>query len=409
MRCFGVWIALFLTLNCITLRADNADLYSSWAQAFASSGDPNAGLTAFPTLLVPLGGRYEGMGTAYAALALDSGFIESNPSASSLLKDTELAFYHHNWIADSNLEGLVYTVRFNELGIGFGGKFLYVPFTAYNDWGESGAKGYISESVATLNVSYNFFKSYYFYGLAAGTNFKIAYRNIPVQFSANQSSLACMTDLGLQTSFNFLKFFPSRSKNFSVGIALKNLGLSSLQDEQLPVLATAGLGYSPLRPWTLSCDLNWPLTLNPAYPAQSPNVAVGTNVNVTDFLSIQGGILLKSDNPRISLGTSVDIGSVNVVVNYNLDLSGQLNPVDKFSVQARFDLGDFGRSKRQSDVDELYLLGVKEYANGNYGKAIEYWKEVLVLDPQYLPALDNIDTVQKALDLQRVMDSRGGE
>jgi tetratricopeptide (TPR) repeat protein len=94
-------------------------------------------------------------------------------------------------------------------------------------------------------------------------------------------------------------------------------------------------------------------------------------------------------------------------VDYNLDLSGYLNPVDKFSVQAKFDLGDFGRAKRQKDVDEMYLLGVREYANGNYEKAIGYWKKVLEMDPEYLPARENIDTVQKALDLQSQMESRG--
>jgi hypothetical protein len=402
-------VILLLAFNCTTLPADNADLYSAWAQAFSPFGDPNTGLTVFPTLLVPMGGRYEGMGTAYTALSMDSGFIESNPSASSLLKDTQLAFYHHNWIADSNLEGVVYTARFDDLGIGFGGKFLYVPFTAYNDWGEMGAKGYVSESVATLNLSYNLFKSYYFYGLAAGTNLKVAYRSIPAQFSPNQSAIAFMGDMGLQTSFNLLKLYSSRSKNFSLGLAMKNLGVSSLSDEHLPSMVTAGIGYSPLRPWTISVDFNQPFTFASPDTWEKWSLAIGTNVNVADFLSIQGGLLMKADNPRISLGTTIDLGQVSFVVNYNLDLSGQLNPVDKFSVEATFDLGDFGRAKRLNDIEELYLLGVKEYANGEYEKALAYWREVLALDPKYLPARENIETVQKAVDLQREMESRGDQ
>ncbi len=407
MRRSWVLIAFILSLNCTTLVADPADLYSGWAGAFSGSADPNSGLTSFPTLLVPLGGIYEGMGTASTALAIDTGFIESNPAASSLLQDTELAFYHHSWIADSNLEGVVYAVRFNDFGLGIGGKFLYIPFTAYNDWGAGGAKGYVSESIGTLNLSYNLFQTYYFQGLALGANFKVGYRNIPVQFSTNQSAIAFLGDVGVMTGFNFLKFYPSRVKNFSLGVAVKNLGISTLPDEQFPLLASAGIAYAPLRPWVLSCDFNLPISLNSAYPAERWNVAVGTNVDVTDFLSIQAGFLMKADNPRLTLGTSIGFGLVSFVVNYNLDLSGQLNPVDKFSVQAKLNLGDFGRVKRQNEVEEVYLLGVKEYANGNYLKAIGYWKKVLELDPEYIPARENIDTVQDALDLQKEMESRG--
>ena len=48
-------------------------------------------------------------------------------------------------------------------------------------------------------------------------------------------------------------------------------------------------------------------------------MAGGINVNVAEFLSIQGGFHFKADNPRISLGSSVDLENVSFVVNYNLD------------------------------------------------------------------------------------------
>lgn len=401
-------LVLFLIPQGVESWADTSDLYASLSQAMSLFIDPHTGLTIIPTLLIPLGGRYEGMGTAYTAMAQDSGFIESNPSASSLLRNTELAFYHHNWISDSNLEGVVYTVRFNELGIGIGGKFLYVPFTAYDTWGIGKGADYISESVATLNLSYNFFQSYYFYGVAVGSNLKIAFRSIPEVFSAKQSSLAFMTDIGAQTSFNFLKFYSSRDKNLSIGATMKNLGLSSLPGEQLPLMATVGFAYSPLRPWTIDCDFNYPFSLDPAhYPATSPNVALGMNVNVASFISIQAGALFQMSKPKLSLGTTIDLGEVSFVANYNLDLSSQLDPFDKFSVQAQINLGDFGRAAAQDKVEQLYLAGVEEYANGNYAKAIEYWKQVLEIDPKYVPAREYIDTVQRTIDLQNELESHG--
>jgi hypothetical protein len=400
-------ISLILIVNCITTWADSNTFIAGWADTFSIFKDPNTGLMSFPTLLIPMGGLAEGMGTASSAVARDSSSIEFNPAASSLLQDSELAFYHHNWIADSNLEGVVYTVRFNDLGIGLGGKFLYVPFTAYNEWGVAGAKDYITETVGTLNVSYNFLSNFYFHGLAVGGNLKVAYRNIPAVFAANQSALAVMGDIGLQTSFNLLKFYSSQAKNFSTGLVVKNLGISTLSDEVLPQVATAGFAWSPLRPWTMAVDFNLPFTFAfQGIPAETWNLAVGTTVAMTDFMSVQAGVLWKADNPRISIGTALALGVLDLTVNYNLDLSGQLNPLDKFSVQAKFNLGDSGRAARADQAAKLYLQGVEEFANGKYENAITLWQQVLQLDPGYLPAADNIRTVKQSLRLQEQMQNQ---
>jgi hypothetical protein len=412
LKVFTICIALIV--NSVATWALGENLYASLTDALKVFADPNTGLTSFPTLLIPLGGLSEAMGTANAAMARDAGYIESNPAGSSLLAASELAFYHHNWISDSSMEGVVYTIRFNDLGIGFGGKFLYVPFTAYNDWGVSGAADYLSETIGTVNVSYNFFSSYYFYGLAVGGNLKVAYRDIPAVFALNQSALAVMGDLGLQTSFNFLKFYSSQSKNFSLGAVVKNIGVSTLPDETLPQAATAGLAWSPLRPWTIAADFNYPFTFSWQHlpgtteqvPAEVWNIAVGTTVTMTDFLSIQGGILWKADNPRISIGTSLNMGAFDLEVNYNLDLSGSLSPVDKFSVQAKFNMGDSGRSAKKGEAEKLYLQGVEEYANGNYEKAVALWQQVLVIDPKYIPAADNIRIAKQTMALQDQLQNR---
>jgi len=254
-----------------------------------------------------------------------------------------------------------------------------------------------------LNVSYNFLSNYYFSGVAVGANVKVAYRNIPDIASLsvyNQSALAVMGDIGAQTSFNLLKFYNSQSRNFSVGLVVKNLGIETLSDEYLPQMATAGLAWTPLRPWTMALDFTYPFSFPGQPPAEVWNLAFGTTVAMTSFLSVQGGVLMKADNPRISVGAALSLGTLALTMNYNLDLSGSLNPVDKFSVQARFDLGDSGRSARAQEADALYLQGVEEFANGNYEKALALWEEVLKLDPKYQPAADNIRTVKQTLALQ---------
>ena len=216
----------------------------------------------------------------------------------------------------------------------------------------------------------------------------------------NQSALAVMGDVGMQTSFNLLKFYDSQSKNMSVALVVKNLGISTLSDEYLPQIATAGIAWSPFRPWTIACDFNYPFSFPGQPPAEVWNVAVGTNVEITSFLSVQGGVLMKADNPRVSVGAALALGTISLDMNYNLDLSGSLNPLDKFSVQAKFDLGDDGRAARARQVDALYLQGIDEWASGNFEKALDLWQQVLKLDPTYLPAVANVRLAKETIAVQ---------
>jgi len=390
--------AIYLLLLAVSIHGQSfSDIYANSASFTGLFVDPNTGLTVFPVLMVPPGGKYEGMGTAYTAVSGDSGFLESNPSASSVLDYTELSFTHNNWIADSSVEGVVYTKRFKDLGIGFGTKFLYVPFTPYGAFGdrESGG-GYYSESIATANVSYNFFSSYSFFGLAVGANLKLAYRNVPSVAYNNQSAIMGMLDIGTLTRFNFLKGYTSRSKNFSVGAVLKNLG-PNVMGESLPTMVSAGVAYSPLRPVTLAFDLNVPLNLFTPNPSEKINLAGGLNVAVTDFFSIQSGFQYRGANPKISLGGIVDLERVSFIANYTLDMTTQLQTVDRFSVEAKLNLGDEGRIALRNRVDEYYISGIQEFANGNLEKAISFFEKALRLDPGFLPARQYLDEVSRQL------------
>jgi hypothetical protein len=185
-----------LTATAVLAPADSSNLYHQLFATLESQIDLNAGLTVFPSLLIPAGGRLEGMGTAFTAVADDSGFIEANPAASASLAQSELSVLHNNWISDTRLESVVYTTRFDNLGLGAAAKVLYLPFTQYNSWGERSASAHISDSIATLNASYNFFSSYSFFGLSVGANVKAGYRSIPSVFATGQSALTVMADVG---------------------------------------------------------------------------------------------------------------------------------------------------------------------------------------------------------------------
>ena len=396
-------LILFFLINISVGFGDTSDIYSDITNIFSIFEDPNTGLTIFPTLLIPLGGRMEGMGTAYTAVAEDSGFIESNPAASSILNFSELSFLHHNWIADSNIEGIIYTFRLNDLGIGFGGKFLYLPFTAFNSWGEEESTGYISESIGTFNISYNFFSNYYYSGLALGANAKVAYRNIPETIFEGQSIATIMFDIGLLTRINLLKFYTSRTKNFSLGLAVKNLGIPSTL-EPLPMVFTSGISYSFINPVTIAVDFNLPFSFDPSNsPAEAWYIATGIDLNFAKFLSMQMGFRFK-ENPRVSLGCAIEMNDFSFIANYNLDLSGSLNPIDKFSIEAKIKFGYKKKIERQKQVDKLFADGLEEYAKGNVIQAINYWEMALVLDPKFTLVREYIETANLYLELQKQME-----
>jgi tetratricopeptide (TPR) repeat protein len=176
-------------------------------------------------------------------------------------------------------------------------------------------------------------------------------------------------------------------------------------------MASAGIAYSPIRPLTCALDFNLPISFDPqSAPAERWYFASGVNVAVTSFLELQGGVLLKADNPRVSIGAALDLRKVSFVLNYNLDLSGRLNPLDKFSIEAKLNLGDRGRQAERKQVDELYLNGLEAYAQGNLEQAIELWEQALAIDPGFTPARENIATARKALELQnRVFDETQAE
>ena len=412
------WILVLILIfsSLFAFSEDFSTIFGDVSEFFENT-DTNTGLTIFPILMIPLGGKYAGMGTAYTAVASDAGFLEANPSASSGLKYTELSLIHNNWISDSNLEGVIYTMRFNDLGIGFGGKFLYVPFTEYDTWGERAvntvddvekvSKGYYSENLLTMNISYNFFSSYYFYGLAIGTNLKFAYRHVPTVFypESSQSIAAFMADLGILTKFNLLKFYASRERNLSFGAVVKNLG-PKYKEEPLPTEATFGMAYAPIRPVTLAFDFNLPFSFDPVnYPAEEWNIAAGMDVVFTDFFSIQGGFRVRGSNPRITLGSTIDLAKITFVATWTLDMTTQYDTLDKFSVEAKFKLGDRGRGALQNRLDDLYTAGLEEYADGNMEKALTYLNDLIELDPHFQPAQELIEIIRRALVLQREMEA----
>ena len=249
---------------------DFSDIYAQTSDFMDFLYDENQGLTVFRSLLIPIGGKAEAMGSAFTAIADDASFFEYNPAGSADIDTTQLAFFHNSWIADSNLETVAFTSRYNNFGYGGMFRCFFVPFTEYNTFGERVSKGYYTESVMALNASYTFFPGYYFNGVSAGISLKGAFRSVP-DFASNagsikegsgltQSAFAAMVDTGIQIKFNLLKVFHSREKNAAFGAAIRNLGFP-VQGEPLPTVAAISMAWKPVNPTTISVELQKPLNL----------------------------------------------------------------------------------------------------------------------------------------------------
>ena len=409
LKAFLIFInILFFSLSTNLAALDYTAVSSSLSELFDSLGGNNEGTTSFRSLLIPSGGRAESMGSAFTGLCDDVSFIDYNPAASSLLKETELALFHNSWIADSSMETIAGTTRFGNLGLGGKVSCFYVPFTEYDSFGERISGSYYSETCGALNISYHFFPGYTFKGIAIGANAKGAWRSVP-DYADNdtgsiisgsgleQSSLAVMADAGIMLQFNAAKFYNSNDANFKIGISASNIGTAFtgfgkkiVKDDPLPATFAIGFSYKFIRPLTFTLDFVQPVNLECPSEYQMFWAGSGVCVDITSFFSFLGGFQLKGANPRFSIGGEFLLSKFKLNATYTLDLTSSMNPVNRISASAKVLLGDKGRAQRQEKVRSLYNEGIYYFANREYDTAIEKWKAALKIDRYFDPAKTGI-------------------
>ena len=394
---------------------DYTEISNFLADSFFSTYGSNEGTTSFRSLLIPIGGRAESLGSSYTGLSDDVSYIDYNPAASSINKESEIALFHNAWIADSAIETIAGTTRFGNLGIGGKVSCFYVPFSEYDSFGTKLTGSYYSETTAVLNVSYNFSAGYTFKGLAAGLNVKAAWRSIPDYCDNDtgeiisgsgleQSALGLMADAGIMMQFNIGKFYISRDPNVRIGLSVSNLGAAITGfksddgirlDDTLPSSIGIGISYKCIRPLTMLLEFRQPFDLTDISSYQMFSAGTGAELQITDFFSVLTGFQLKGGNPRISLGSEFEFFKMRMNVNYTLDLTSSLNPVNHISLSAKLLLGDRGREEKQRQVDRLYNEGVACFAKRDFEKAIEYWEEALKIDRHFDPAKTGIKNARQ--------------
>ncbi len=417
-------ILAFLTTSVYSL--DISDVSDVFTDLGYIGSTQNEGTTSYRSLLIPVGGRSESLGSAYTGLCDDAGYINYNPAASCILNETQASAFHNSWIADSKMDTLVYTTRIDNMGIGFQAGCLYMPFTEYNLFGERVNTSYYTETNFAANISYNFLAGYDFKGFALGATVKTVFRSVPdytdndtnaiqTLSGLSQSGVGIMADVGLMLQFNFLKYFASRTPNVRIGLSAQNLGaaftgLGSSSgitlDDPLPTYFAAGISCQFLPIITATFDIKQPVNLFHPTDYQLFSVSAGVILAFTKQFSLLAGAEIKGGNPRFSVGSELQLSNARLNFNYSLDLTSSLNPVNRISLSAKILLGDRGRAERQKLIDELYLKGLEYYANAEWEKAIEQWELVLKINKRYDPAILGIDSAKSQIDMyERVRNS----
>ncbi|MBR6341298.1 MAG: UPF0164 family protein [Treponema sp.] len=421
-----VFFLLFFCLTGKSFALDFTELTDTLSTLGYFQSSKNEGSTSFRSLLIPIGGRPESLGSAYTGLCDDAGYINYNAAASCLLANTQVSAYHNSWIADSKLDTLVYTTRNENFGFGIQAGCLYLPFSEYNIYGERVNASYYSETNLALNFSYNFLAGYDFKGIALGGSIKSAFRSVPDYTDNNtdaiiplsglaQSGIGIMADLGVMLQFNFLKFFASRTPNVRIGISAQNLGVAftgmggkkgiSL-DDPLPSFIAAGISCQFLPVITASFDIKQPVNLFALKDYQTFSMSAGIILAFTKSFSLLLGTEFKGGNPRFSLGSEIQLVNARLNFNYTLDLTSSFNPVNRISLSAKILLGDRGRAERQKLIDQLYLKGLDFYANSEWENAIEEWEQILLINKRYDPAILGIESARSQIEMyEKVRES----
>jgi hypothetical protein len=390
--------ALFLRL-CFS--AGGLDLYGGAGIADYLEGiyGADADLSAFPLLTLPFGGRAEGMGSAFTAVADDASFLESNPAGSSRLRHTELALFHNRWITevsgDTLVETLAFARPFGNLGLSAGGRWLSSPVNEYNAAGGRLSGYYYSEAEVILNGSYYFPLGRRFSGISAGASLKGAFRNIP---GTDLSAASVMGDIGVLGSFNLFKFYSSPEWN--VGLAFKNLGPPA-GTEALPTLGALGLAYRPLRPLLVSFDFFLPLDLRNFEIPEKPYFATGLEFLCSDSLSLRGGLRVKSESLRLTLGGALKLyqgerpWALSLDLNYSMDPLFKARSGNRLGLGLRLDLENRREAAEISPAQALYIEGLEAYSRNDYAGAQRRWREALELDPHFLPAAEALAMLEE--------------
>jgi tetratricopeptide (TPR) repeat protein len=325
-----------------------------------------------PMLKMIYGSRALSLGGAFVGLCDDTFYIDSNPAGGDTRSIYKISILHQEWIEDVNYEAIRFTGGIaDRFFFGAGFTYLYLPFIYYDYYGGTSGKNHIiSQSLGTLNFGYTFRPS----NISIGANLKLFYNHIPEELYPGQSYLLFASDVGFLWKTNLLKGYIGPDPSMIFGIAVKNLGYSSMI-EKLPVEIHAGVSYRFLKNLLVSTEVAVSI-----FEQLYGSVGVEYDFSKTFFL--EGGIQIK-ENPMFAVGLGYK--SKDMMINISYTPSIEFYNMISASFSYYFGVTKFEESSKKSET--FYLKALEYYRDGKYSDALEMVERVLDLDPGYKKAL----------------------
>ncbi len=311
-----------------------------------------AGVTAEPALLIPLGARADGMGSAFTALADDSSALYYNPAGMSRLPFHEFALSYLSGISDNNLQDIAYAGPLPFSGLSDNGDAAFGASLLYNNDGTinvnttnpdgsyAGSSNFNAgnDLIATMGYSERLGRTELPYGSQllqvnhyVGVSGEYIKSTLAQQYSAETAA----------GSAGYLADIPALG--LSVGASLLNMGgrLRYIQaSDPLPSMLKAGVGWTRGGQWGV---MEFDADVTHLFTEEQQFYAVGGEYRIFNRYAVRLGYQYDAGSP---LGLTAGFG-----FNWNRELIldvAWLMSTQGLNDQMRLTLSyRFGRESRQ--------------------------------------------------------------
>jgi hypothetical protein len=318
-----------------------------------------------PMLKLIYGSRAISLGGAYSGVASDVYYMDSNPAGGDPSGVFKVSLIHQEWIEDVNFEGIRLSRGItDQLYLGLGFTYLYLPFTYYDEYGYSNGTTYtISQCMGMLNAGYKFRDI----NLAIGANAKFFYNYVPQELYAGQSYFLFAADLGIISRTNILKTFIGPEPSLTTGLTVKNIGYSAFM-EKLPTEVHLGISYRVLR--------NLLITGEAVFPFYEPiSGSVGAEFDFAQTFFLQAGLQIV-ENPMLGVGFGYRNKDFNIYASYTPSMAFR----NMMSVSVEFTFGQTKSLEIEKEIDRLMVKALDLFGEKKYEEALGNIERVLVLD-----------------------------
>jgi outer membrane protein OmpA-like peptidoglycan-associated protein len=278
-----------------------------------------------------------GMADAYTALAKGTSALAFNPAGLASMDKMEITATHLWWFQDINMEHVSFACPAGN-GFGVGASVLWINYGSYD------STGGIMPAVNIQNGLIN---------LGAGKELGDI-MDIGLNVKGIYESFMGSSSLGLSADAGTLVYLGSR--DFTLGLNIKNIGFLSGTHDLLPLEAGAGLGAR-----LLDGTLNMDADINKIFNTDNIYIGAGVEYNIFKLIALRLGfrydnafekqIFSFSDISKlvnISAGAGINLND-SIIFDYSFTPMGELSPTHRFTLKLKF--GDSEHNNKDAAPD----------------------------------------------------------